>query len=91
MSFLFLMGIAEATALEGGVGGEEDSPGVAIEVGKMKSSMFMRSEDGELVSFALARDSRSCAIPDGVAEATCCRFNLDLVSHVSGPAEWTVS
>ena len=80
ISFLFLIGMAEATALEGGVGGDEDPPGVAMEVGKMKSSMFMRSDGGELVSFALGRDSRSCAIPEGVAEAAACRFSLDAVS-----------
>lgn len=42
----------EAAAFEEGVGGEDDSPGVAMEVGNIKSSMFMRSEAGEFVASA---------------------------------------
>ena len=42
--FLFCIGMAEATACEGGDGGDVERPaGVAMEVGKMKSSMFMAS------------------------------------------------
>ena len=60
--------------------GRGDSPGVAMEVGKMKSSMFIRSEEaGEFVS---SPDSRSCAIPEG-ALAACCWFSLEQVTSIS--------
>lgn len=57
------MGIAEALIFEGGGGEEgETSAGVAIDVGNMKSSMFIASESGV---FAKSTDSRSFAIPEG--------------------------
>jgi len=54
---------------EGGVGGVEMSAGDAMEVGKMKSSIFIASGSG--LSDARSMDSRSCAMPEG-ALVDCC-------------------
>ena len=57
------MGIAEALMVE--EGGEDDgdmSAGDAIDVGNMKSSMFMASGSGVIER---STDSRSFAIPEG--------------------------
>ena len=57
------MGIAEALILEEGGDDDGDMPaGDAIDVGNMKSSMFMASGSGV---FERSTDSRSFAIPDG--------------------------
>ena len=56
--------MAEALIVEEGRGEEGDRPaGDAIEVGNMKSSMFMASGSGV---FDRSTDSRSFAIPEGV-------------------------
>ena len=58
-----MIGIAEALTFE--EGGEEDGDmpaGDAIDVGNMKSSMFMASGSGV---FETSTDSRSLAIPEG--------------------------
>lgn len=39
--------MAAAAVFEEAVGDEEDSPGAAVEVGIIKSSMFMGSEAGK--------------------------------------------
>ena len=63
-SFFVLIGIAEALASKGGEGEGGDMPaGDAIEVGNMKSSMFIASGSG--VSNERSRDSRSFAMPEG--------------------------
>lgn len=58
------MGIAEAVIFEGGVGGEAVRlVGVAVELGSMKSSMFISSELGSggavVVVVVVVVDSRS--------------------------------
>ena len=58
-----MIGIAEGLMFE--EGGEEDGDmpaGDAVDVGNMKSSMFMASGSGV---FERSTDSRSFAIPDG--------------------------
>lgn len=56
--------MAEAVGCAGGEGGEVEMPaGDAIEVGKMKSSMFMASGSGELEDMSM--DWRSFAMPEG--------------------------
>lgn len=56
------MGIADVLAVRGGVGDGEMLAGEAIDVGKMKSSMFIASGSG---LFDGSTDSRSFAIPEG--------------------------
>ena len=58
------MGIAEAVACEGGVGGDVEMPaGDPMEAGNIKSSMFIAS--GSVLFVDKSVDSRSFAIPDG--------------------------
>ena len=64
MSFFVCMGMAEAVVCKGGVGGEVERPaGDAIELGNIKSSMFMASGSK---GFDTSIDCRSFAIPEGL-------------------------
>lgn len=58
------MGMAEAVVCNGGVGGEAERPaGDAMELGKIKSSMFMASGSK---GFDRSIDCRSFAMPEGL-------------------------
>lgn len=58
-----MIGIAKALMFDVGGGEDGDTPaGDAIDVGNMKSSMFIASGSGES---ARSADSRSFAIPEG--------------------------
>lgn len=63
------MGIAEAVECKGGVGDDDMPAGDAIEVGNMKSSMFIASGSEGLLD--ISTDWRSFAIPEGLLVLRC--------------------
>ena len=63
------MGMAEAVECKGGVGDDDMPAGEAMEVGNMKSSMFIASGSEGL--FDMSTDWRSFAIPEGLLVFRC--------------------
>ena len=63
------MGIAEAVECRGGVGDDDMPAGDAMEVGNMKSSMFIASVSEGLLD--ISTDWRSFAIPEGLLVLRC--------------------
>lgn len=63
------MGMAEAVECKGGVGDDDMPAGEAMEVGNMKSSMFIASGSEGL--FDMSTDWRSFVIPEGLLVLRC--------------------